>query len=98
MKARMPKAERHVSKKEIRILCDMIMMTAMIVLIEQFQFGCKEVNGKKPRLQTFVDAMEKQFKYFGRVFDSEAYDGIKGRLESYGVYYGEMKGDDGLGD
>ena len=98
MKARTPKAERHISKKEIRILFDMIMMTAMIVLIEEFQFGCKEVNGKKPRLQTFVDAMEKQFKYFGMVFDSEAYDGIKGRLESYGVYYGEMKGDDILGD
>ena len=48
MKARMPKAERHISKKEIRILLDMIMMTAMIVLIEEFQFGCKEVNGKKP--------------------------------------------------
>ena len=98
MKARMPKAERHISKKEIGILCDMIMMTAMIVLIEEFQFGCKEVNGKKPRLQTFVDAMEKQFKYFGMVFDSEAYAGIKGRLESYGVYYREMKGDDVLGD
>ena len=98
MKARTPKAERHISKKEIRILFDMIMMTAMIVLIEEFQFGCKEVNGKKPRLQTFVDAMEKQFKYFGMVFDSEAYDGIKGRLESYGVYYGEKKGDDVLGD
>lgn len=28
MKARMPKAERHISKKEIRILCDMIIMTA----------------------------------------------------------------------
>ena len=36
MKARMPKAERHITKKEIRILCDMIMMTAMIVLIEEF--------------------------------------------------------------
>ena len=55
MKARMPKVERHVSKKEIRILCDMIMMTAMIVLIEEFQYS-KNKNFRQRKLHNEAEA------------------------------------------
>lgn len=48
-------------------------------------------GGQKPRLHRFVEGMEKHLNYFGGVFGTEMLDGLRGRLQSYGVRLEEPK-------
>lgn len=85
MRARMPKQERHISKREMNMAIEIFLRMAMLVLIEDFGFGTKEQKGKESRLQKFVRSFEQRADYMNITFGQDMLDGMNARLQMHGV-------------
>ena len=85
MRARMPKQERHISKREMNMAVEIFLRMALLVLIEDFDYGTREQKGKESRLQKFIRCFEQKADYMNITFGQEMLDGINARLEMHGV-------------
>lgn len=80
--------EREIAvKRTVALVQEISYIITLLMLIEEFEFSTnpRKRNGKDPRLQRAVRGMEKQLTYHGRVFGLEMLDGLRCKLESYGV-------------
>lgn len=80
--------EREIAiKRTVALVQEIDYLVTLLMLIEEFEFSTspRKRKGKDPRLQRAIRNMEKQLTYHGRTFGLEMLDGLRCKLESYGV-------------
>lgn len=91
MRARMPKQERHISKREMNMAIEIFLRIAMLVLIEDLDFGTRAQKGKELKLQKFIRCFEQKADYMNITFGQEMLDGMNARLQMHGVILEDVR-------
>lgn len=86
MKARVVRKERHMSKRELNLAIEIFLRIAVLVLVEDMEFGTRAVKGKELKVQKFVRCFEQKADYMGDTFGEEMLDGLNSRLQMHGVF------------
>ena len=86
MKARVVRKERHMSKRELNLAIEIFLRIAVLVLVEDMEFGTRSVKGKELKVQKFVRCFEQKADYMGDTFGEEMLDGLNARLQMHGVF------------
>lgn len=72
------------SSRSIRITADAFLMAAMVVLIEDFDFGTTSTSTKLAR---FVQSMQKKIDTSSEFYEIAVVEGLRNQLQAYGVEY-----------
>lgn len=80
--------EREIAiKRTVSLVQEIDYLATILMLIEDL--GCstnpRKRGGKDPRLQIAIRGIDRQLSYHGNVFGLEMLDGLRCKLESYGV-------------